>query len=62
MKPISVVGMWRCIGEMEVEIGMEMEVEVEMIVDRKLKSMVVVLMFLINVKNMVVLLMLVNTR
>jgi len=36
---------------MEVEIGMDMEVEVEMLVDRKLKNMVVVLVYLINVKN-----------
>ena len=36
---------------MEVEIGMEMEVEVEMHVDRKLKNMVVVLMFLLVFKK-----------
>ena len=36
--------MRRCMGELEVEIGMEMEVEVEMHVGRKLKNMVVVIM------------------
>ena len=41
---------------MEVEIGMEMEVEVGSLVDRKLKNMVVVLMFLISYKIMVVVL------
>ena len=36
---------------MEVEIVMEMEVDVEISVDRNLKNMVVVLVFLINVKK-----------